>query len=371
MDQVTRIILEVDDKGTATIKKFGQEMGHVQKQTKKSDQALKSMKSGMVALAAVTGTAIAAGMAFKKAYDFAEAGAGALRLEESSRRLADTHGQSMSAMLASADAALGGTVNKMELMDAANTSLMLNVSQTPAQFALLAKSAVALGRAMGRTAAESIRDVNTGIGRNSKLILDNLGIVDTGGQAYIKYAEKIGKAVDQLSEADKKQALVNLTIEAAAPLLNENNELTVDAAAGFEAMAASADNVKTSLQKIAAVGISGELSWIVDLLKESAKGWELTSWAVANNVNMFELSAEGMANLTTAFEQGRDQTGYYNDELGAMDGWLKKLDRQVAVPEINVEGSTPGGGDDPLTWAERLKGIIDGIAGRHTTYMDI
>lgn len=74
-------------------------------------------------------------------------------------------------------------------------------------------------RDMGTDITSAFEDIAKGVGRGSRLILDNLGIILKLEEANKKYAASINKTVDQLSEYDKKQAIINATTEAGAEAL--------------------------------------------------------------------------------------------------------------------------------------------------------
>jgi hypothetical protein len=119
-------------------------------------------------------------------------------------------------MLSNLEDATRGTVSQMDLMKQANQALLLGID--PEALPIMFEGALAAAQATGRPVAEAIADITTGIGRQSKLILDNLGIiVDTEG-AYKSYAEQLGKTSAELTEAEKKTAFMNATMEA----LNKN-----------------------------------------------------------------------------------------------------------------------------------------------------
>ena len=56
-------------------------------------------------------------------------------------------------------------------------------------------------------------DLAIGIGRQSRMILDNLGIILDLDKTYGDYAETIGKTTDEFTEMDKKMALTTAIIE--------------------------------------------------------------------------------------------------------------------------------------------------------------
>ena len=62
---------------------------------------------------------------------------------------------------------------------------------------------------MGITTTQAYNDIVTGLGRGSAMILDNLGIVVNSTEANEEYAKSIGKTAAQLTDAEKKQALIN------------------------------------------------------------------------------------------------------------------------------------------------------------------
>ena len=117
--------------------------------------------------------------------------------------------------------ATDGTVNKMDLLKQANNALLLGVFKSTEQMEEAFDAAQRLGKALGQNTTMSIESLVTGLGRQSKLMLDNLGIVFSVEKAYKRYAFEIGKAVEELSDQEKKTAFVNTA-------LREMNRLVSD-----------------------------------------------------------------------------------------------------------------------------------------------
>ena len=79
-------------------------------------------------------------------------------------------------------AATDGTVSKLELMTKANNAMALGIVESDDQMAQMFDTAQKLGKALGQDTASALDSLVTGMGRKSKLMLDNLGImVDTQG----------------------------------------------------------------------------------------------------------------------------------------------------------------------------------------------
>jgi hypothetical protein len=161
----------------------------------------------------------------RMAFDLGQMGAQAERMEQSFRSLA---GSGASRMLEELRETSRGTISDMNLMMAANRAMMLGVTQDTETMTRLMEIAMVHGRAMGLSTQQAFSDIVTGIGRMSPLILDNLGIMTGGERMFSEYAATLGKTVDQLSDVEKRQALLNKvmqeTTDVAAPDAQEAYE---------------------------------------------------------------------------------------------------------------------------------------------------
>jgi len=106
-------------------------------------------------------------------------------------------------------AATNGMVSSYDLMTQANISLTLGSAKNISQFADMAEVAQKLGRALGLDAAFALNSLNIGISRQSKLILDNLGIMVDIEQANLAYALSLNKTVKELTDQEKAQAFAS------------------------------------------------------------------------------------------------------------------------------------------------------------------
>jgi len=104
-----------------------------------------------------------------------------------------------------------GTVSDVDLLTAANQALALGLPTEDLEE--LFAAAMKLGHAMGIDTKKAVESLTLGLGRQSKLILDNLGIVFQAEEAYEWYAASIGKTAKQLTDAEKKTAWQTYAIE--------------------------------------------------------------------------------------------------------------------------------------------------------------
>ena len=111
--------------------------------------------------------------------------------------------------------ATDGTVSSMELMKQANNAMLLGIVDSEDQMAELFDMAQRLASAVGQDAAFGIESLTTGIGRQSRLMLDNLGIIVRTEDAYKAYATQIKKNVSELTEQEKKTAFITAAMDSA------------------------------------------------------------------------------------------------------------------------------------------------------------
>ena len=130
-----------------------------------------------------------------------------------------------------------GLVDDTALATAALQAQRFGVVENAQEFAKLAEVATKLAVTSGQDAAKGIEDLTTALSRQSPMILDNLGITLRLGEAQDRYAETLGKATKDLTDAEKAEAF---RVEAmkAAEAATENLTVQTD---GFAAALARAE----------------------------------------------------------------------------------------------------------------------------------
>ena len=145
--------------------------------------------------------------------------------------------------------ATAGLVTDTELMTQANMALTLGSANNTQQFAELAKTAQQLGRALGLDTAFALNSLNVGIARQSRLVLDNLGLIVSVTQANKNYAASIGKTVAELTDAEKKEAFRLEAMTQAGRKLAELGPMTMNAGDQFRTLATELTNTFDALKK--------------------------------------------------------------------------------------------------------------------------
>lgn len=153
-----------------------------------------------------------------------------------------TVGQDPSQSINKLREATQGLVSDIDLYQRANQAVLLGVPT--GLFNEAAAAAVKLGRAMGIDAAFGLESLSLGLGRQSRLYLDNLGIIVSAEEAYQRFASAVGKSAQDLTDAEKRAAF----FEEALRKIKERAEQLPD----------PLDNVGVSLQKLQAAQANAE-----------------------------------------------------------------------------------------------------------------
>jgi hypothetical protein len=124
--------------------------------------------------------------------------------------------------------ATNGTVTDTELLIQANNALLLGIVQNEDQLAAMFDAAQRLAQAVGQDAVFGIESLTTGIGRQSRLMLDNLGIIVDTKKAYEDYAKANDLTVKSLTDFQRKQAFISATMDSVNEKLERAGEEVID-----------------------------------------------------------------------------------------------------------------------------------------------
>lgn len=162
---------------------------------------LGNLKGGLVA----AGLGLAAGVSVGAFIDAAQEGAKIQALEDAFKSTGAS-----AKLLEETLAGLGGTVEKTVAIQLINMARTMEIPEQ--KIPELARIAKAAATTLGEDTEQLFNSIVVGLARGSTEILDNLGIVINASEAQRKYAGSLGKSVEQLSEQEKKTALLNEAI---------------------------------------------------------------------------------------------------------------------------------------------------------------
>jgi len=263
-------------------------MGDTGGETKKATGIMQGFSGAMIGINQALELAGKGARAFQAAFDFARQGAVLNQTTESFERMAASLGPNIN-LLDELRAASRNTVDDLTLMSSvltltAGTSKELGdaMLQSSPRLMEIAKAASALNPTLGDT-AWMFESINSGIKRNSPLILDNLGIVVRVGEANEKYAESLGKTVAELTAAETQQALLNEVLEAGGRLIDQAGGSAESALDPFDEFTTTVKNLTAELQKLAETGgapVIRELNKLANVYLELANATNIYNRAV-------------------------------------------------------------------------------------------
>lgn len=244
-------------------------------------------------------------------------------LRRSFEQLTGSVGENADAFLKDLRAATRGTVSDLELFRSTNNAVLLNVVESQEQFVELASIARRLGSAVGRDAVSALNDLSIGIGRQSRLILDNLGITVRVQEANDKYAASLGTTTSQLTDAQRRQAFLNATIDAAREKVATLGPDVVTLNDAFGRFTAQISNTATIVAE-AFVG-PGPFSAIADFLernRENIRGFATFVAETVTTIFNFVSNAIGRLFSGGSFAQITENVARF---IGNLVGFSSKL----------------------------------------------
>ena len=321
-----------------------------EKGAKKAAGNIKSLTSSMkmMALQAVTVTAVVQGL--KKSIQMSAEMEGVKRGFDN---LAKSQGFSTVAFN-KFRAATDGTIDSLTLMKQANNAMLLGITDSEDQMADMFDVAQRLGASLGVDTVQAVESLVTGLGRQSKLMLDNLGIMVDTNKAYEDYADSIGKTTSQLTDQERKTAFVNAAMKEANSLVAQLGEEQLTTKDAMAQAATAASDVAVSLGNLLSPSIirSAELfvgaaeavnTYLISLKAldtESimVKGThEKVGEAIDANENRLKVIASrtyGSANMTAR----------YKDEVENLERQLVELNKRYMETNILMVDSVEGFG---------------------------
>ena len=356
LDARAVIVVEaVAKQAIAEFQRTGKSLGELDRQSRKSAEGGKTLGQSLSSIkvsAAAAGIAIAGAIAvIKKGFQFAREGAEILELKQAGESLAQSFGQSMSSIVRSIKEGSGSTISEMEAIGVATKALNLGVITSEKQFGQLAAVAEALGDRLGKSTAESMADVTQALTMMNSRALASAGITTDAEAIWKSYATSIGKSVKDLTDAEKRTALLeDATKRLGGQALSTADQFDRMAAAGQDA----SNRLKASWAQFTAPAVKAAADWLtmnnrisdsIALLKRHGMSQDEFSRAVGvstENATVFYQALLRWAteqDRATAADKGRHAAlAQLNEDLQKLDGFTARA--TVIISQITTSSGT-------------------------------
>lgn len=209
-------------------------------------------------------------------------------------QMAEAAGNSATALLAALRAASGGEISDLNLQLAANRANLLGVATSAEDLSVLLAIARDRAQVLGTSSTQAFNDLVEGLGKAEPEILDNLGIMVNLTQTYDAYAKTLGITANQLTVAQKSQALTNAVLAQGTASLQATGGAAVTTAATYAQLAAAAENAAAIIGQAIAQGMEGAARGAVVVLNEIGP-------ALSNVSLGAQLVTDSTNNLNTAW----------------------------------------------------------------------
>jgi len=239
------------------------------------------------------------------------------------------------AIISAAKKAAQGTISEYELILNANRAIQFEVAKTPEQYAKLIELSTALGRAQGISDTQALEYLTTGLARESRLILDNLGLIINLDEATGNYAATIGKTADELTASERKQALLQAAFEQGAVAIAANRDAADSAATQYERFDANVQNLKDTFGAWLAEASADKIGAIADAIgminaelngegRQSAQGIEKD---LAGLIELRDQLAKGesYSAMGVTIAADAESLDFYNKKIEEATARLKEL----------------------------------------------
>jgi hypothetical protein len=187
--------------------------------TEKTTSKLKALVVGI-------GATVASVYTLRKAFDFAknaaQIGAQTDQIRMALDNMARRAGTTATDIVLKMQRMSGQTIDQLRIMESASKAALLGIPLE--RLDDLMQVARASATALGTDVGTMFDDLATGIGRQSKMILDNLGINISAEKAYKQYAETLGKTAEQLTDNERRQAFLNAVLADGKRIMEEVGE---------------------------------------------------------------------------------------------------------------------------------------------------
>ena len=236
------------------------------------------------------------------------------------------------------------TITTQQAILEINRSLLLGIASDADTMASLMEIAALRGRAFGLDTTEAFDRITLGIGRLSTRILDDIGIVIDGETAYANYGKSIGKAADELTEAEKRIALTNAIIEDGNRLLEQTGGLVDDAASAYARLETNIQDTENSIKQFTG-GALLPLVEAINLLVFDSNAW--SNSLLANADEIAKTSKTHDEYLKRLLDSGETityliaRTKSFNEALSEQHPIISQLVAQWVLFEMGLLSTAP------------------------------
>ena len=245
-------------------------------------------------------------------------------------------------LLKSIQTAAKGTVSQLDIMKSSNLAITLMGEEVAEYLPRMMEIARATAQSQGVTVSKMYEDIIVASGRQSVMILDNLGISSvTAGKFMEEYARKLGKTRLTLDETEKRAAFFYAVMKAGGEIVDKTGTDSLTFGQRIQLIKSSLEDAAVTLVKNMIPGLEALSMAFTDT---DSKGESLVGtigkW-LSNLLVMFAAVIQQAKNIPAAFEQVQRNikdlaTGNYGyvQVRNQFEEFWQKADPKTAIAHI-------------------------------------
>ncbi len=227
-------------------------------------------------------------------------------------KILETKSYDVAQQLKTAEEASLGLANKFDLVTGVNKALAFGIDLSNGRLEKLINLSAKTAVVMGTDVKSAFDDLITGTARESRLILDNLGVIVNVGTVNKDYAKSIGVTVKQLTKQQRQTALLDeVNRQLAKSTSKVTNEMVRQGTAGTKAI----KKIETAWQTAKNTG--------AELFVELGE-------TIGESFAILSVGVEGVATLT------REELRKIERDVDRISGLKKALDSITADGYIDT-----------------------------------
>lgn len=334
---------EILIKLTADNAKLKQGLEEAKRQVNKTTSDIEKSGSRLAGALKSIGTVVAGFLGLHLIKNLANTAKEVNNVTKGFENLASTAKGGSEGLLKAMQIASKGMISQVDIMKSANLAMQLMGSQVTEYLPKMAEIATAVAKAQGKDAAEMLNDIVVASGRQSVMILDNLGVSSVrAGQLMEEYAAKLGKTREQLSDSERSAAFFYATMKAGEEVMQRSGGITEDAATKIARFEASMKNLYNSISMLvlpALAKLAELITKITDALQKEIDTYnEFAALVDTGKVDVTGIWTKEAIEGTKWFKQQYQEVEkFYNDKYKWEQRNQELLAKGYTQEEINAK----------------------------------
>ncbi len=251
--------------------------------------------------------------------------------------LADRVGIAGDQLIQELSRAARGTIDQTRLMIIANRAILAGGRELASQLPRLLEIARAASLATGQDINFVFETLVRGIVKASPLLIDNADIYIKIGDAVERWAQRQGKAVDQLSETERRVAIANAVLEQGSRFIEQMGLSAETAADRIQSLPAAIEDLKSAAGELTVLlgaadmveeltnqirGAEAAIGGFKDLIDALQRAAEQQAAGLARSAAGLQAQAQGTLDLAAIADQAFEQLAH---RIGLSDRQIDQL----------------------------------------------